>query len=234
MSRLIVFLSFMFVTIPISLAAERDLYSFSWLDPDKEVYVLQNRRYRKKNKFYFNVGAGVTTSGAFVDSSLYQGRTGYFFREEFGFEVIYAMSDGKENETAASLRNEGAAGSRPFRRIVDNYFGGMFTWAPFYTKTNTFDTIIYIDWILGAGVAKIQETSNEQEFLLGIDSTEMRTQDHTGLIWNIGALFYINETFGVRTDLTTTHYKAEKPSNISTEKVWYSNWDLALSLSARF
>ena len=40
------------------LAAEGDTYSFSWLDPDKEVFVLQNRKYRKKGRLHLNAGGG--------------------------------------------------------------------------------------------------------------------------------------------------------------------------------
>jgi len=37
-------------------ASEKDLYDFLWLDPDKSVYVLQNKVYKKKNSFYGSVG----------------------------------------------------------------------------------------------------------------------------------------------------------------------------------
>ena len=112
-----------------SFAGEGDTYSFTWLDPDKEVYVLQNRKYRKAGKLHLNIGAGVTTSGAFVDATTFQGRAGYFFSEDWGFEAVYSLNNGEENGTAASLRNEGTAGSVPFRRIVDSYVGGMVLWS---------------------------------------------------------------------------------------------------------
>jgi hypothetical protein len=33
-------------------AAEDDLYDYLWLDPDKKVYVLQNKVYKKKSKYH--------------------------------------------------------------------------------------------------------------------------------------------------------------------------------------
>ena len=54
-------------------ASEKDIYEFSWLDPDKEVYVLQNRKYKKSGHIHLNAGGGVTTSGAFDDSTAIQG-----------------------------------------------------------------------------------------------------------------------------------------------------------------
>src|SRR3989338_11308296 len=104
-------------------AGENSTYSFSWLDPDKEVYVLQNRKFRKNGNFMMSAGGGMTLSGAFVDAKHLQGRAGYFFKEEWGLEGLYSHNQGKENSTANSVRNEGNSGSAPFRRIVKNYYG---------------------------------------------------------------------------------------------------------------
>ena len=135
-------------------ANEKDIYEFSWLDPDKEVYVLQNRKFRKSDRLYLNAGWGMTTSGAFVDASAIQGRVGYFFSEDFGLEGLYSKNTGKENNTAASVRagrGNGTGSSTPFRRIVESYSGGMIIWSPFYSKINTFNKIVYMDWIFGVG-----------------------------------------------------------------------------------
>lgn len=218
-----------------SFSGEGDTYSFTWLDPDKEVYVLQNRKYRKAGKLHLNIGAGVTTSGAFVDATTFQGRAGYFFTEDWGFEGVYSINNGEENGTAASLRNEGTSGSVPFRRIVDSYVGGMVLWSPFYAKINTFNTIIYLDWIIGAGVAKLEETNNIIEFTTTPDNDTPTTLSHTGFMWDTALKFYLNENFEVRTDLTVIHYKANKPVRTGTgESVFYSNWDFAVSLGYSF
>jgi len=216
-------------------AAEGDTYSFSWLDPDKEVFVLQNRKFRKAGRLHLNVGAGLTTSGAFVDATTFQGRAGYFFKEDWGFEVLYSLNSGKENSTATSLRNEGSSGSVPFRRIVDSYIGGMVLWSPFYAKINTFNTIIYLDWIIGAGVAKLEETNNLIEFTTTPGNDAATTLSHTGVMWDTGLKFYLNQNFDVRLDLTVVHYKADKAvRNGTPESVYYSNWDLAFSLGYSF
>lgn len=223
-----------FISLSPAKAAEDQTYNFSWLDPDKEVYVLQNRKFRKAGRLHISAGAGITTSGAFVDSKTLQGRFGFFFKEEWGAEFIYAKNSGEENETAALLRNEGGAGSVPFRRIVDNYMGGMILWSPFYTKINTFNKIIYLDLILGVGVAKVEETNNKEEFLSQSINTEETTESHTGIMWNVGAKFFINERFSLRTDLTTIHYQAEVASDTSAEEAWNENFDLAVSLGMSF
>ena len=216
---------------------EGDTYSFEWLDPDKEVYVLQNRKFRKKGRLYFNAGGGITTSGAFVDSTAFQGRVGYFARESLGFEFIYSMNDGKENDTAKSVREDGAAGSIPFRRIVDNYLGGMLVWSPFYTKINTFNKIIYGDWLIGLGYAKMEETNNENEVLQGGVEEESfeSSASHNGILWNLGMKIYLTRSLEFRVDMTTLFYQAEQVGGSdSDKKVWYSNWDAIASLGYSF
>ena len=210
-------------------AAEGDTYNFDWLDPDKEVYVLQNRKFRKNGRLYFNGGAAITTSGAFVDSWGMQARAGYFAKEAIGFEFIYSKNQGKENDTARSVRGKrGQGGTIPFRRIVDNYLGAMVMWSPFYSKTNTFNQVIYLDWLFGVGYAKLEETNNVLELDLN-NSKKPTTLNHGGLIWNAGAKIFLSRYFDIRLDLTAVHYKAF-PGKDQSKKIWYSNWDAAISI----
>ncbi len=220
---------------PKARAGETSTYDFKWLDPDKEVYVLQNRKYRKNGKVNISAGGGFTTSGAFVDSKAFQGRVGYFFREEWGLELIYAKNSGKENDTARSVRNEGASGSTPFRRITQNYMGAMAIWSPFYSKVNTFNTILYFDWLLGLGMAKIEEQNNRSEFLSGSTGSNIQsTETHSGVLWGTGLKFYLSEMWDIRADVTGLHYQANKASTRSTANVWYEHYDLTLALGVRF
>ena len=217
-----------------SIASEKDMYNFSWLDPDKEVYVLQNRKYRKVNRLHINLGFGITTSGAFVDAKTFQGRAGYFFKENWGVEFVYARNSGEENGTAALLRSDGR--SVPFRRIVDNYFGGMVMWSPFYSKINTFNKIIYVDWLFGLGAAKLTETNNLSEFKTTGGSNTINTLDHSGLMWDVGMKIYLTKNFEFRLDVTTIHYKANRATrtNQEGESVYNTNWDIAGSIGYTF
>ena len=219
-------------------ALEGDTYSFEWLDPDKEVYVLQNRKFRKKGRLYLDVGGGVTTSGAFVDSYAIQGRMGYFARESLGFEFIYSKNEGEENDTAKSVRSSGVSGSIPFRRIVDNYLGGMLVWAPFYSKINTFNTIIYTDWILGLGYAKLEEKNNRREVFGDFQEKTATNETHDGILWNLGMKIYLTRSLEFRFDLTTVFYEANEIAGIdgedSSKKIWHSNWDAIASIGYSF
>lgn len=224
----------MWLHLPKAHASESSTYDFGWLDPDKEVYVLQNRKFRKKSKLNVSLGGGFTTSGAFVDSKTIQVRAGYFFLEEWGFEILYGKLSGDENSTATSVRNEGAAGSVPFRRITQDYLGAMAIWSPFYSKVNTFNTIIYYDWVIGLGAAKITEENNKDEFLNGPSGSKNTQESHTGLMWGTGLKVYLNQYWDVRFDVTGIHYKAQKPSRISTEDTFNEHYDLTLAVGLRF
>lgn len=216
-------------------AAENDLYDFSWLDKDKEIYVLQNRKFRKKETFHITAGYGMTTSGAFVDASAIQGRAGYFFTEEIGIEFLYSKNSGKENDTAKSVRNSGSgSGSIPFRRIVDSYYGAMLMWAPFYSKINTFNKILYFDLLFGLGAGKIEETNNRQQFDNFDPTLGDITESHNALLWNVGAQFFMSTNWNLRFDINGTHYQAKKAIPNSTTDAWYQNVDMALSLGFNF
>lgn len=217
------------------MANEKDIYEFSWLDPDKEVYVLQNRKFRKANHLTANLGGGITTSGAFVDAKTIQGRVGYFFTEDWGFEILYAKNSGAENDTAKAVRNNnglGTTGSTPFRRIVNNYMGGMIAWSPFYSKINTFNKIIYMDWIFGLGVAQLEEHNNKAFFTSQSTGLTETTEKHTGIVWQAGMKFFLTESLSLRTDLTAVHYQAKQVSNNADN--FYSNFDATLSLGYTF
>lgn len=221
------FLLFSFFIASPSFSAEGDTYSFTWLDPDKEVYVLQNRKYRKKGRFHASLGGGVTTSGSFVDGTNLQVRGGYFFKEEWGFELLYSKNAGEENTDAAAVRNTTAAGSTPFRQIVNYYMGAMLLWSPFYTKINTFNSIIYMDYIFGLGIGKIEESNNRLELQNTINKTET-VEEHNAFLWSFGMKFYVNDSFSIRPDFTGVIFKSLRPDR--NEENYYSHYDLSISV----
>ena len=226
-----VFLLALSFFIPSISYSSQSVYDFSWLDPEKEVYVLQNRKYVKGGRLHFYAGGGTTLSGPFVDSTTLQARAGYFFNENWGFEVLYARNNGKENSTAELVRTSG--GARPFRRIVDDYTGGMLVWAPFYSKINTFNKILYFDWFIGLGYAKVQETNNKIEFQR-MAAGPLSEESHNALMWNLGVKFFINNTWSLRTDVTALHYQADGPELDDPQSTWYNNFDLVFMLGMNF
>ena len=226
---LILFLIFISLTEKVAYSAQGDTYSFSWLDPDKEVFVLQNRKYFKKNRLYINGGGGIKTNGAFVDSYFFQGRIGYFFLEDWGLEGLYVKHKGEESDAAKSVRKR----TIPFRRLIQSYQGGMLLWSPFYAKVNTFNNIIYLDWMIGIGGAQLTEDNNVLSLQSSAIDRRITTETHQGLLWDTSLKFFINRHWEIRTGLTVFHYKAEEPTDEGKES-WDSNWDVHLSLGLIF
>lgn len=222
----------------LALADEKSLYNFSWLDKDKEVYVLQNRKFRKDGNFYVGATGAKTINGAFIDSYGGTARAGYFFREDWGLELVYGKNSGSENTTAEGVKQQGTV---PFYRKIDTYIGGMLMWSPFYSKINTFNRIFYFDWMFGLGAASITTLDNRNKFDSSASNfNELSSENTMGLLWNTGFRFYISESWSLRLDFTGLNYKASRTKKMqnatatSKSDTIYSNYDLGLGLNYTF
>jgi outer membrane beta-barrel protein len=220
----------------LALAAENSLYNFSWLDKDKEIYVLQNRRFRKDGHLYLGATGAYTMTGSFIDSYGGTARAGFFFREDWGIEGVYGKNSGTENDTAKGVKEQGTV---PFYRKIDSYVGAMIMWSPFYSKINTFNRIFYFDWMLGLGAASITTRDNRKLFDTPA-SGDLTNENSVGVLWNTGFRFYINESWSLRLDITGLNWKADKTkqtegqSDTSTASKLFNNADLGLGLNYTF
>jgi outer membrane beta-barrel protein len=218
-----------------AIASEKSVYDFSWLDKDKEIYVLQNRKFRKDGRLYVGVGGIKTLSGAFVDTLGANVRAGYFFKEDWGVELLYAKYSGTENDTAKGVREQGTV---PFYRKFDSVMGGIVWWSPFYAKINTFNEIFYFDWMFGLGVAQVTTLDNRNKFTPAAGSSET-SENTTGGLWSTALRFHINQAWSLRLDFTGVHYSAtrksetESGSGISKSQL-FSNYDFGLGLMFAF
>jgi len=218
-----------------SFASEGSVYNFSWLDKDKEVYVLQNRKFRKNGSFYVGGTAGKAVSGAFVDS--YEGSLygGYFFKEDWGIEVSYTKASGDTNATYDGVKSQGTV---PFFRKIDTSMSAMLMWSPFYSKINTFNKIFYFDWLFGVGVTSVTSMDNRNGFESNSDSDSLTTETNTGLTWMSGLRFYISESWSTRLDFKASHLNADSQvksgSTTETEKKWAHYYNVGIGLNYAF
>jgi outer membrane beta-barrel protein len=223
----------------VAIASEKSLYNFSWLDNDKEIYVLQNRKYRKDGSLYIGATAAYNLSQDFLDAYSGTIRTGYFFTEDWGIELLYGKNSSSESDTAKGVKEQGAF---PFYREIDTVMGGMLMWSPFYSKINTFNKIFYFDWMFGVGVANISTKDNRNLFDTNVSASnrnQLTSENNIGALWNTGFRFYINESWSLRLDITGVSYKAEKTKsdeqlNKSTASKIFTNYDLGLGLNYAF
>jgi outer membrane beta-barrel protein len=213
------------------IASEKSLYDFSWLDKDKEIYVLQNRSFRKDGKLYVGLTLGETVAKAYVEGMVGQARIGYFFKEDFGIEILMSKNDGKYNDLASKVV---AQGSVPYSRIIESYNAAQILWSPFYSKINTFNKIFYYDWMFGLGVASIKNSDNRNQFIQ-IENRTLTEENNSGLIWSTGLRFYITPTWSTRIDFTALRYEADFfVGNNSGVKEWFNNYDLTIGVNFTF
>lgn len=224
-----------FLSSNIVVASEKSVYEFSWLDKDKEIYFLQNRRFRKVGKVYVGADGVKTISGAFVDSYGGTLRGGYFFREDWGIEGVFGKSSGTKNDTAKGVEDQQA---KAFYRKVDSYIGAMAMWSPFYSKINTFNKVFYYDWMFGLGIASVKLLDNRNEFN-SVSNSSLTSSSALGAIWNTGLRIYVNDHWSLRVDFTGLYVKPNKSNikdngNTVTTSSLFSNYDLGFGLNYAF
>jgi outer membrane beta-barrel protein len=195
---------------PKAYAAEKDLYDFLWLDPDKKVYVLQNKIHKKEHTVYANLGAGLGLSSTFVDTSLFHGNVGFYLTEEWSIEALYTSYSNKENEALENLKR--LNGSIPFIRKTLSNYGLIAKWSPFYGKINTFNKIFYFDWAFGLGLGKLKTTSNASTVSNQAQADIYSAESYTSFIGKTELTLHASKNLHFGIGLILNNYKAPGPT----------------------
>ncbi len=215
-------------------AAEDDLYDFLWLDPDKKVYVLQNKVYKKKGKFYANIGYTLGLNSDFQSRNGLAFKGGYYISEEWAIEGVYHQFSNQDDDAFKSLKR--INGAIPFVRKVEKKYGLMGVWSPFYGKINTFNKIIYFDWSFGLGLGQIHTESNATT--VSSSSTADIYQDEKNLAILGKTAFRIHATKNIHVGLEyhRDSYRAPGPTiqgRPGTES-WRNNSEFVISIGFSF
>lgn len=208
-------------------AGEESLYDFLWLDPDKKVYVLQNKLYKKEHSFYFDVGYISNFTSKFQDTSGFGARAGYYIHEEWGLEVFYNQYSNRNNDDFRNVRliNE----AEPFIRRMDSSYGANIIWSPFYGKINTFNKIFYFDWSFGAGLAKVNTESNIKTVRIGNVKNRYEKESYTGSVLKSNVKLHFTENIHVGLEYMNTYYMAPGPKDPKNDKL-RTNTDIMISV----
>lgn len=227
-------MALLFAVGPTLKAAEDDLYKFLWLDPDKQVYVLQNKVYKKRHSFYGTLGYLQGQSNEFQDTSGLHVSAGFYFHEEWAFEVFYNGYSNSNNDAFENLKRINA--SVPFIRKVESAYGAMAIWSPFYGKVNTFNKIFYFDWNFGLGLSKINAETNAKTVANPNTSDEFSSETYTGVAYKTGLRFHATEHIHIGLDYFRQSYQAPGPTigNKPGEEKWRHNSDVILSVGFSF
>lgn len=229
---------FLLIITTAAIASESSVYDFSWLDKDKEVYVLQNRKFRKAGSLYVGTTFGKSLSGAFVDRLSGSLLGGFFLNENWGIELSYSKSSNTTNDTHDAVKK---AGTVAFYRKIESAMTANIVWSPFYSKINTFNKIIYYDWLFGAGLSSITTKDNRNEFKAESDPNHDLLTEETGMAysWFTGFRFFITENWSARMDFKGTHSNADRAieagsGNFDIKKSWFHYYDFQLGINYTF
>lgn len=209
--------------------AADDEYNFNWLDPDKKIYVLQNRRYVKAERPLVTIMPGVGMSSPYRSTYTIDGRVAYYFSETIGIEGFYSAGFNSENNTFKAL-SQASAGILPVVREIKGKAGVLLQWVPWYAKINVFNEILYFDWYFSGGVGQIQtkvDTRTNASF-----APAYVTQNLVAGYLGTGHLYHLNETVTVRLDFSGTFYQA-KLLGTTGDNSWYTDYQFGIGLGLR-
>ena len=206
-----------------------DEYNFSWLDPDKKVYVLQNRKYRKKMRFGISLSGGANMNNPYRTEYLGLPRASFWILETLGIEAFYGLFSNSDNSNLTALKNASPT-ALPFVRETRNYLAMVATWAPFYAKINFFNKILYFDWFFNAGAGQVG-TAVDQNRRAG-NASSFVTENLFGFFYGTGQNFFVTKHILVRWDLIGHAYSATGADNVT--KSLRANYDFALGLGYLF
>ncbi len=191
--------------------ADDNEYNFSWLDPDKKIYVLQNRRYRKAGNPHLYMMGGMSLGDTYRSVYQVQPRMAVWFNEDFGLEVFYSGRSNSPNNAYKALDQAittGGVSKSPYIREVRSQFGVLFNWAPWYAKINVFNSILYFDWYFSLGAGTLGTDIGPKTKDDAASAASWSTENLFAVFVGTGHLFHINEHWMVRLDALGHFYSA--------------------------
>jgi outer membrane beta-barrel protein len=214
-----------------TLAGENDLYDFLWLDPDKKVYVLQNKIYPKDGTYYVDLSYLNNITNEFQTINGAGIKVGYYWAEEWAIEFQHLTYSSQNNTAYDSVRVVNEA--EPFIRRPLSSTSVFAIWSPFYGKINTFNKIIYFDWYFGVGTGQFTAESNLDSVVDGQSKSTYKTESYTPLHLKTGLKVHINSNLHFGVELLNTNFQAGSAKNPKNKSFKLNN-DLIFSLGVSF
>ncbi len=213
-------------------SSEDSLYDFLWLDPDKSVYVLQNKTYKKAGTFFGEVNGMMVVGDEFVDG--YGGglKVGYYFSEEFGISASYNQYENSFGENWDNVKR--VSNVEPFVRQFNSVTALEVLWTPFYGKVNTFNKIYYFDWGFGVGLAQIDAESNIDSVFVANQPTTFASESLTGIVYKTDFKIHINTDFYINLELRNISYSGQNNPNDKSAKELQTHTDFLFGVGMKF
>ena len=213
-----------------SYAGTEDIYKFKWLDPDKKVFVLQEKTYENRHKIYFDLGYGQSQFSDFQDSSFIHADIGWYFAEEWGIELLYHSYENKNNDSYKAVQRQVTV--IPFIIKIDNAIGGLLVYSPFYGKLNTYNLIYYLDWSFAGGFASLNTNDNFASFTANSTTDTYVDKKRSAFVAKTQVRFFVTKHFHINLDYAAFFVRAPEPGTGGSEKyVRYGDFYLSAGVS---
>jgi outer membrane beta-barrel protein len=200
-------------------ASDSEQYNFSWLDPEKKIYVLQNRRYVKAKRLMLSAMGGTSYSDPYRDAYALNARAAFYFSESLGVEGFYSKAFTSENNNYEALKQVSPA-TLPVVREVRSQIGANLQWVPWYAKINVFNQILYFDWYFSAGAGTLNVDLDTRT--RSTDPAAYTPKSYFAFFLGTGQMFHISDRVAVRLDFSSALYRAPL-FGTTGENTWYSN-----------
>lgn len=223
------------IDISSSYAADDSDYNFSWLDPEKKIYVLQNRRYKKQGTQLYLLG-GASLGDTYRTVYQVQPRFAVWFNEDFGLETFYSARFNSPNNAYKALDqaiNTGGVTKSPYIREVKSQFGVLFNWAPWYSKINVFNSILYFDWYFSIGAGVLSTDIGPKVKSDPVVGSSWTSENLFAFYLGTGHLFHLNEHWKLRLDTLGHFYSAPIYGGLAgapADKSIFSNFAINLGI----
>jgi outer membrane beta-barrel protein len=205
-----------------------DEFHFNWLDPDKKITVLQNRKYKKENRLLLSASGGMARSSPYRTTYVVDPRAAFYFAEQLGFEAFYTVCFNQENTYFANLKQ--ASNVIPRTIEVRSQMGGLLHYAPWYAKINVFNAILYFDWYFTGGAGAVNTATDIRDSSTAAANYSLANR--FAVFAGTGQQFHISQDFVLRFDFTGTFFRAPVYGTTGAS-YWWSSYVLGAGLGVR-
>lgn len=206
-----------------------DEYNFDWMDQDKKIYVLQNRKFQKANRALLSMMVGRGISNPYRDTFNIDPRLAYYFSEEFGIEGFYNVVSNRNSGTFEALQ-QASPSTLPVVREIRAIYGGLIHWAPWYAKINVFNNILHFDWFFSLGAGQLR---SDMDINTRAGSPSNIVSENLFAVYaGTGQQFSLSSNWVARLDFLGAFYRAPLFGDTGDQS-WFSNYNFDVGIGLR-
>ena len=163
-----------------------------WAPKDTEFEVVQQRLFKKSNRFSVGLGYGSLQNENLLTTRASTFNVNYFINEYVGFDLNFLSAKSSDTNTMTVFKTD--HGTTPNHNIFKSSYSLGIMFAPLYGKMSLLGTkILYFDMAVSAHIGK-------QEYLTAIDIGD-KSESVTIFGLDITQFYYINNHWALRVDL---------------------------------